>query len=62
MRVAKIGLGVAGWMCLFFDKENTTDLVGDITEEMVVAAAGTFVAKFTIAVELTAFFLHGILQ
>jgi hypothetical protein len=62
MCIAKVGFGVAARMRLFFDKENTTNMVGDIAEEMVVTAAGTFVAKFTIAVELTAVFLHGILQ
>lgn len=62
MGIAKVGFGVAARMRLFFDKENTTNMVGDIAEETVVAAAGTFVAKFTIAVELTAAFLHGILQ
>jgi len=62
MRIAKKGLGGAGWMCLFFDKENTTNLVGNITEEMLVAATRTLVAEFTGAVEITRFFLHGILH
>lgn len=62
MRIAKVGFGVAARMRLFFDKENTTNMVGDIAEEKVVAVTGTFVAKFTIAIKLTAVFLHGILQ
>lgn len=62
MRIAKVGLGVAGRMGLFFDKENTTNLVGNITAEMLVAATRTLVAEFTVAVEMTGFFLHGILQ
>ena len=62
MRIAKVGLGVAGRLGRFFDKENTANLVGDITEEMGVAATCTFVAEFTVTVEMTGFFLHGILQ
>ena len=62
MRVAKVGLGVAGRMCLFFDKENTTNLVGNIAKEMLVAATRTLVPEFTVAIEMTGIFLHGILQ
>lgn len=61
MRVAKESFGVAGWMCLFVDKEDATNLVGDITEEMLVAATCTLVAEFTVTVEMTKIFLHGIL-
>jgi hypothetical protein len=62
VRIAKVGLGVAGRLSLFFDKENTTNLVSDIAKEMLVAATRTFIAEFTRAVEVTGFFLHGILQ
>ena len=62
MGIAKVSLGVAGRMGLFFNKENTTNRVGNITEEMLVAATCTLVAKFTVAVEMTGIVLHGILQ
>ena len=62
MRIAKIGLGIAGRLRLFFDKENTPNLVGDIAKEMVVAATGTLMAKFTVTVKMTGIYLHGILQ
>lgn len=62
MRVAKVGLGVAGRLRLFFDEENTTNLVGDIAEEMVITTTGTLVAEFAHAIEKTGFFLHRILQ
>ena len=62
MGIAKESLGVAGRMGLLFDKENTTNRVGNITDEMLVAATCTFVAKFTVAVEMTGIVLHGILQ
>jgi hypothetical protein len=62
MRVAKIGLGVASRLRLFFDKKNTPNLVGDIAKEMAVAATRTFVAEFTMTVKMTEIFLHGILQ
>ena len=62
MRITKVGLGDAGRMRFFIDKEKAAHLVGDIAEQMVVATATAFVAKFTITREITAFFLHGILQ
>ncbi len=62
MGIAKEGLGVADWMCFFFDKVNAANLVGDLAEEMVVAAACTFGPKFTNAVKLTGVFLHEVLQ
>lgn len=62
MRIAKVGLGVAGRIRFFGDKENTTSLIGDIAGEMILAATCAVVAKFTLTVELTAFFLHSIFQ
>lgn len=62
MRIAKKGFGDAGWMSLLIDKEDTSNLVGDIAEEMIVTTAGAAVAKFTIAVEMTGFFLHEVLR
>ena len=62
MRIAKVGLGDAGRMRLFFNKENAANLVGNATEELLVATTSTLVAKFTVAVEMTGIFLHGILQ
>jgi hypothetical protein len=61
MRIAKVGLGVAGRLRFLVDKENTTYLVGDIAEKVMVVATRTLVAEFTITVEKTKFFLHGIL-
>ena len=62
MGIAKEGLGVADGMLFFFDKINATDLVGDLTEEMVVATARTLGPKFTNTVKLTGVFLHKVLQ
>ena len=62
MRIAKVGFGVAGRLCLFFDKKNATYLVGNVAKEMLVATTRTLIAEFTRAFEMTGFFLHGILQ
>jgi hypothetical protein len=62
MRIAKVGLGIAGRMRLFFNKENTANLVGNATEELLVATTSTLVAEFAVAVEITGIFLHEILQ
>ena len=62
MCIAKVGLGVTGRLRLFFDKENATNLVGDIAKEVLVAATCTLVAEFTVTVKRTGIFLHGILQ
>lgn len=61
MGIAKVGLGDAVGMRFFIDKEDATNLVGNIAEEMIVAATRAFLTKFTIIVEMTVFFLHGIL-
>jgi hypothetical protein len=60
--IAKEGLGVAGWMRLFFHKKKPAKLISNTAEEMLVAATGAFVAEFTITVVMTGFFQHGILQ
>jgi hypothetical protein len=62
VRIAKVGLGVTVRLRLFFDKKDAANLVGDITEEMLVAATCTFVAEFTVTVKTAGIFLHGILQ
>lgn len=56
--IAKVGFGITGRLGLFFDKENTPDLVGNIAEEVLVAVTRTLVAEFTITVEMTEFFQH----
>lgn len=61
MGIAKVGLGDAVGMRFFIDKEDTANLISDIAEAMLVAATRAFLTKFTIIVEITAFFLHGIL-
>ena len=60
--IAKEGLGVAGGMCLFFDKEKPAKLISNTAEKMLVTATGAFVAEFTITVVMTGFFQHSILQ
>jgi len=61
MGIAKEGLGVAGRMRLFLDKEKPAKLISDIAEEVLVAAAGAFVAELAFTVVRAGFFLHGIL-
>ena len=54
--IAKEGLGIAVWMSLFFDKEKTAKLISYTAEEMLVAAAGAFVAEFAVTVVTAGFF------
>lgn len=59
MRIPKVGLGETGCVRLFIDKEKASNPIGDIAEEVIVAATSAFMAKFTMIDEMTGIFFHG---
>ena len=54
--IAKEGFSIAVWMRLFSDKEKPAKLISYVAEEMLVAAAGAFVAEFAVTVVTAGFF------
>lgn len=58
MGIAKVGLGRAVRMRLFVDEENSTNLIGDLTEKVLDTATFTLIAKFADPFVIKNFFFH----
>lgn len=61
MGIAKEGFSDTVCVCFFVNKENSTNMVGDLTAAMRVAVARAITAKFTFSFEIAGLFIHELL-